>query len=85
MERDNRKVCWSDEVTFEVGEDLRMFYVTREAGREDEYATKNLRPMFKSGRKSMGVWSYFCGDEIKSLYMLPEGETITAKRYKYVL
>jgi transposase len=85
MERDNRKVCWSDEVTFEVGEDLRTFYVTRAAGREDEYATKNLRPTFKSGRKSVGVWSCFCGDEMGPLYMLPEGETMTAKRYKYVL
>jgi hypothetical protein len=42
MGRDNGKVCWSDEVTFEVGEDLRTFYVTRVAGREDEYVTKNL-------------------------------------------
>jgi hypothetical protein len=42
MGRDNRKVCWSDEVTFEVGEDLRTFYVRRAAGREDEYVTKNL-------------------------------------------
>jgi hypothetical protein len=25
MGRDNRKVCWSDEVTFEVGEDLTTF------------------------------------------------------------
>jgi hypothetical protein len=55
MERDNRKVCWSNEVTFEVGEDLRTFYITRAPSREDEYATKNLRPTFKSGRKSVDV------------------------------
>jgi hypothetical protein len=55
MERDNRKVCWSDEMIFKVGEDLRTFFVTRGAGREEEYATKNLRPTFKSGRTTVGV------------------------------
>jgi hypothetical protein len=33
----------------------------------------------------VGVWSCYCGDEIGPLYMLPEGEHITAKQYKYVL
>ena len=42
IEKDNRKVCWSDKVTFYTGEDLRTFWVTREPGKEDEYATKNL-------------------------------------------
>jgi transposase len=85
IKRDNRKVYWSDEVTFEIGEDIRGFFVTRGAGREEEYADENLRPMFKSGRTSVGVWSCFCGDEMGPLYMLPEGERMTAKRYKYVL
>jgi transposase len=85
MKRDNRKVYWSDEVTFEIGEDLRGFFVTRGAGREEEYADKNLRPTFKSGRTTMGIWSCFCGDEMGPLYMLPEGENMIAKRYKYVL
>jgi hypothetical protein len=42
MGRDNRKVCWSDEVTFEVGEDLKTFWVTRGPGREEEYASKTF-------------------------------------------
>jgi transposase len=83
--RDNRKVCWSDEVTFEVGEDMTTFYVTRGAGREEEYADKNLRPTFKSGRTTVGVWSCFCGDEMGPLYILPDGENMTAKRYHWVL
>lgn len=83
--RDNRLVCWSDEVTFEVGEDTRTFWVTRGAGREEEYANKNLRPTFKSGRTTVGVWSCFCGDEMGPLYILPEGENMTAKRYHWVL
>jgi transposase len=83
--RDNRKVCWSNEVTFEVGEDLTTFWVTRGAGRDKEYAYKNLRPTFKSRRVTVGVWSCFCGDEIGPLYILPEGENMTSKRYHYVL
>ena len=42
-------------MTFKVGEDLRTFYVTREASKEDEYVTKNLQLTFKSGRKSIGI------------------------------
>jgi len=85
MKRNNRRVCWSDEVTFEVGENLETFYVTRGPGVEEAYADKNLRPTFKSGRTTVGVWSCFCGDEMGPLYMLPEGENMTAKRYKWVL
>jgi len=85
IKRDNRKVYWSDEVTFKVGEDLRGFFITRGPRREEEYVEKNLKPTFKSGRTSIGVWSCFCGDEMGLLYMLPEGEKIIAKRYKYVL
>jgi hypothetical protein len=81
MKRDPKKVCWSDEVTFEVGEDTNTFWVTRGAGREEEYTDKNLRPTFKSGRTIVGIWSCFCGDEMGPLYMLPEGENMTAKRY----
>jgi len=42
-------------VTFHIEEDLRIFWITRELRRKDEYATKNLRLTFKSGRKSVGV------------------------------
>jgi len=72
-------------VTFEVGEDLNTFWVTRAPGREEEYTDKNLRPTFKSGRTTVGVWSYFCGDEMGPLYMLPEGKTMIAKQYKWAL
>jgi transposase len=78
IKRNNQRVCWSDEVTFEVGEDLNTFWVTRGSGREEEYADRNLRPTFKSGRTTVGAWSCFCGDEMGPLYMLPEGENMTA-------
>jgi hypothetical protein len=60
-------------VSFEIGEDLRGFFVTRRAGREEEYIDKNLRPIFKSGRTTIGVWSCFCGDKMGPLYILPRG------------
>jgi hypothetical protein len=55
IKRDNKKVYWSNEVTFKVGENLIGFWVTRGAGREEEYTDKHLRPTFKSGRTSMGI------------------------------
>jgi hypothetical protein len=79
IKRDNWKVCWSDEVTFEVREDLNTFWVIRALGREEEYADKNLQPTFKSGRTIVGVWSCFCRDEMGPLYMLLEGKTMIAK------
>jgi hypothetical protein len=34
---------------------LRGFWVIREARREEEYADKNLRPTFKSGRTIVDI------------------------------
>jgi hypothetical protein len=72
-------VCWSDEVTFEVGHDSKTIYVTRGPG--EEYLEKNLKLSFKSGRVSVSVWSCFCGTEIGPLVILPEGQRMNAKRY----
>jgi hypothetical protein len=54
-------------------------------GKAEEYATKNLRLFFKSGRITVEVWSCLCGDEIGPLYILPDGENMTAKCYYWVL
>jgi len=77
--RDWNKVCWSDEVTFEVGDDGSVFYVTRAPG--EEYLEKNLRPSFKSGRTSVGVWSCYCGSEMGPLVIIEKGGRMTAARY----
>jgi hypothetical protein len=42
---------------------------------------KNLKPTFKSGRTSVGVWSCFCGTEMGPLVILLDGARITATRY----
>jgi hypothetical protein len=85
LKRNLRRVCWSDEVTFEVGKDGSTFYVTRGAGRDEEYMDKNLRPSFKSRRVSVGVWACFCGDEVGPIYILSKKQTMTFKRYHWVL
>ena len=72
-------------MTFEVREDLETFWVTRGPGREEEYASKNLRLTFKSRRTTVGMWSCYYRDEMGPLYMLLKGEHMIAKRYKYVL
>ncbi|PMD12552.1 hypothetical protein NA56DRAFT_541782, partial [Hyaloscypha hepaticicola] len=69
----------SDEVTFHVGEDNNVFYVTR--GKNEEFKEQNLKPTFKSGRITVGVWSCYCGDKMGPLVIIPKGGTITAKRY----
>lgn len=81
--RDWHKVCWSDEVIFEVGADGSVFYVTHGAG--EEYLDKNLKPSFKSGRTSVGVWSCYYGDKMGPLVILEKGERMTAARYKATL
>ncbi len=83
--RNPRRVCWSDEVTFHIGEDGSTFYIIRGAGRDEEYKEQNLRPSFKSGRESVGVWACFCGDEIGPIYILPKKENMNSKRYHWVL
>lgn len=77
--RDWNKVCWSDEVTFHVGEDGTVYYVTRDS--KGAFLDQNLRPSFKSGRTSVGVWSCYCGDEMGPLVIIEQGERMTAKRY----
>jgi transposase len=79
LKRDWNKVCWSDEVTFEIGEDGSVYYVTR--GSKEEFLDKNLKPSFKSGRTSVGVWSCYCGDEMGPLVIIEKGGRMTAKRY----
>jgi hypothetical protein len=57
----------------------RSFYVTRGSG--EEYLEKNLKLTFKSGRTAVGAWSYFCGDEIGPLVIIPKRGTMAAARY----
>jgi hypothetical protein len=77
--RDWDKVCWLDKVTFEVGHNSSIFYVTRRP--TEAHLDQNLKPSFKSGRTAVGVWSCYCGDEMGPLVIIEKGGRMTAKRY----
>jgi transposase len=75
------RVCWSDEATFEVGEDTSLFYVTRGVGIKEAYKEEFLKPSFKSGRTAVGVWSCFMGTEMGPLVIIEKGGRMTGKKY----
>ena len=77
--RNWRRVCWSDEATFEIGYDGRNWWITRGPG--EEFLEKNLKPSFKSGRTSVGVWGCFMDTELGPLVILPKGAKMNQTRY----
>jgi transposase len=77
--RDWQKVIFSDESTFEIGYDGRQYWITRSAG--EEYLEKNLKPSFKSGRTTVGVWGCFIGSEKGPLVILKKGERMNQIKY----
>jgi hypothetical protein len=79
--RDWNKLCWSDEVTFEVGHNSRTIYISHRAGKKVAFLDNNLKPSFKSGRTSVSVWSCYCNNEMGPLVILEEGGRMTATRY----
>ncbi len=66
-------------MTFIVGEDRNIVYVTRGIG--EEYLDKNLQPTFKSGRRAIGVWSCYYRDEIAPLIIIKKESIMTVKKY----
>ena len=48
------RVIWTDEATFETGLDSCTCYVTRRPGTAME--SRYLKPTFKSGRTTLGIW-----------------------------
>ena len=79
MTRNWDLVCWSDKSTFELGFDGRTVWITR-APRE-EFLEKNLKPSFKSGRTSVGVWGCFMGKHLGPLVILEKGARMNQHKY----
>ena len=52
--KDWSRVIWTDEATFETGLDSRSCYVSRKKG--TAYESRYLKPTFKSGRTTIGIW-----------------------------
>ena len=83
-----RKRKWNtvyqlDEVTFYIGENNNIFYMTR--GENEEFLEKNLRPTFKSRKTKVRVQSYFYREDIGPLIIILKGGTMTALQYIEVL
>lgn len=74
-----RTIIFTDESTFEVGEDSSAPRVLRKEG--EAYLPQHLKPSFKSGRTSVSVWGAISYDCKGPLVFLPKGERLTAAGY----
>jgi transposase len=72
-------ICWSDEATFEVGYDATPSWVRRPKGKA--YESKYLKPTFKSGRSSVGVWGCISLNFKGPLVIIPRGQKMNQHRY----
>ena len=76
-------MCWSNECTFEIGLDTTPPYVRRPRGKA--YESRYLKPTFKSGRETIGVWGVISLGKKGSLQIIKKGGRINAKRYVRIL
>jgi DDE superfamily endonuclease/Transposase len=72
-------VCFSDESTFEIGIDTTPPWVRRKKG--TAYESRNLKPTFKSGRSSVGIWGCISLSKKGPLVILAKGARMNSKRY----
>jgi transposase len=76
---DWRCVIFSDESTFELGLDTRTAYVKRPLGKAFE--SRYLRPTFKSGRSTIGIWGCINSEMDGTLAILPSGVRMNSSLY----
>jgi len=72
-------ICFTDESTFELGIDTTPPWIRRRYG--EAYESKNLKPTFKSGRSSIGVWGGISLNFKANLVVLPRGARMNSKTY----
>ena len=72
-------ICWLDESTFEVGYDSTPAWVRRPIGKA--YESRYLKPSFKSGRTSVGVWGCISLNFKGPLIIIPRGQRMNQERY----
>lgn len=77
-EKDWEQVMFSDECNIELGLDSRIVRVWRRP--DEEFSDACIKPTFKSGRTSVGIWSYIMGKEIGPVVFL-DGR-MNAVKYK---
>jgi hypothetical protein len=72
-------VVFSDESTFEIGIDTRPPWVRRKKG--TAYESRYLKPTFKSGRSSVGIWGCISLFKKGPLVVLAKEARMNSKRY----
>jgi hypothetical protein len=80
--RNNKKIYWNNETIFKIKENRTIIFIIKDPGKEKEYINKNLKSIFKNGKISVDIWSYFYRNKIDLFYILPVGENIITKKYK---
>ena len=73
------RVIWTDEATFETGLDTRSCYVTRRKGTAME--SRYLKPTFKSGRSTVGIWASIRLGEKGPMLVLNKGRRMNSDIY----
>lgn len=79
---DWRRVVWTDEASFEVGNNCRQVRVWRRV--HETFQSDCLSPTFKSGRTSVMVWGAFLAGKKSELIIMPPGRR-TAKDFVEVV
>ena len=69
---------FTDECNIELGLDGRVYWIWRRAGEELE--DKCLKPTFKSGRTSVGIWSFIFKDQKGPLVLIDR--RINGQKYR---
>jgi transposase len=72
-------VAFSDECTMEIGLDVTPPWVRRPKGKA--YKSQYLKPTFKSGRSSIGVWGSISLNLKKNIVVLPSNVRINSAIY----
>jgi DDE superfamily endonuclease len=76
-------VEFSDEATFELGIDTRPPWVRRPVG--EAFESNYLKPTFKSGRLSVGIWGAISLNFKSKLHILKKGVRMNSVQYSHVL
>ena len=72
-------VVWTDEATYETGLNTRFCFVSRRKGTAME--AKYLKPTFKSGRSTIGVWESIILDTKGPMHVLIKGRRMNSDIY----
>lgn len=77
--KDWGRVVWTDEATFETGLDTRSCFVSRRKG--TAFEARYLKPTFKSGRSTIGIWGGITLKKKGPMLILTKGRRMNSEIY----